>query len=374
MRPTQDLAYRARNWFWYWRVRQISGLTNEQLDQKCFGDHGRRRHFERLEASASDPDEIPLVDGKTLLELVNAWDLPGDRGPGPFACATRAFESPLWSFLATRDQAPTVFTDCIQNYAEKRGWMRVHDCDYALYAMFLGTDEPAIAHGVETTYSAMLHKLVNEVSPDATAVLIALFREAIHQVELENAIAIRNALTASIVWMGELLGIHRNVTQLIKQLSSDRVLSNRWITEADWRTNTNTPITPKLASRARIREFHAWVRWYTNRPQAFDGNGFGRFPLVPISARTEWLEAHRDFLEGVRREVGAMRHTHWTFSHSLVPENQAHAAQARIHADGLLAHISPPDIAPERFYTTRPNLELGGLPPAFPAPHQQATE
>ena len=368
MRPTQDLAYRARNWFWYWRVRQISGLTNDELDKKCFGAHGRRQHFERLEVTASDPDEMPLVDGKTLLELVDAWDAPEDGGAGPYACATRAFRSRLWSFLATRDVAQATYTDYIQHCAEDRGWMRAHDRDYALYAMFLGADEPAIEHGVETAYSAMLHKLVNDASPDATAMLIALFREAMYQVELENAIAIRKALTASIVWMGERLEIPRNMTQLIKQLAIDRVLSNRWITEADWRTQTNTPVTPRLTTRARIREFNAWVRWYTNRPAAFDGNGYGRFPLVPRSARTDWLEAHRDFLDEVREEVGALRQTHWNFGDSQVLENKAFAEKARIYAEGLLSHICPPDVAPERFYNSRPNLEMGGLPPAFPSP------
>lgn len=373
MRPTQDLAHRARNWFWYWRVRQISGLTNEQLDHKCFGAHGRRRHFERLEDSASDPDDMPLVDGKTLLALVDAWDRPEDGGPGPYAGATRDFGSKLWSFLASRDLAPSVYTDFIQQYAAERGWIRAHDRDYGLYAMFLGADEPAIEHGVETAYSAMLHRLVNEATPDTTAVLVALFREAMHQVELEYAIAIRKALTVSIMWMGEALGIPQNITQLIRRLVSDRVLSNRWITEADWRAQTNTPVTPKLATRARIREFNAWVRWYTKRPLAFDGNGYGRFPLVPRSARTDWLEAHRDFLDEVRGEVGAMRHAHWNFRDSLVPENRALAEQARIHADGLLSHICPPDAAPERFYTTRPNLEMGGLPPAFPRPQRGAS-
>ena len=366
MRPAQDLAYRARNWLWYWRVRQISGLTNEELDKKCFGAHGRRQHFERIEASASDPDEMPLVDGKTLLALVDAWDRPADGSPGPYAEATTGFKSKLWSFMAAREQHPAIYTDFIQQYAKDRGWMRAHDRDYPLYAMFLGEDEPAIENGVGTAYSAMLHKLVNEVTPDATAVLIALFREAIHRVELENAIAIRKALAAAIVWMGELLEIPRNVTQLIKQLASDRVLSNRWITEADWRKQTNTPVKPRLSTRARIREFNAWVRWYTNRPPTFDGNDYGRFPLVPRSARTDWLEEHRDFLDEVRREVGAMRHTNWKFRDSQVPENQALAEQARIHAAGLLSHICPPDAAPKRFYATRPSLEMGGLPPAFP--------
>ena len=371
MRPTQDLAYRARNWFWYWMIRQISGLSNESLDRRCFDPLKRPRHFERLQASAADPSVRTLVDDKTLLAVVDAWDAPEDGRPGPFACATQAFESKLWEFLATRDSPAAVYTDYIQHYAEQRGWMRAANRDFGLYAMFLGTDEPAIAHGVETAYSAMLHRLVNEMTPDATAVLVALFREAIHQVELENAIAIRKALRASIFWMGENLGIPRHVTQLVDRLVSDRILSNRWLTEADWRTQTNTPVKPGIAAGARIREFRAWVSWYTQRTHAQGGTGFGCFPIVPKSVRTEWLESHRDFLEQVRGEVGVLRQTHWSLHDSADPRNRAVAEQARIQADGLLSRICPPATASEGLYSTRPDLEMDGLPPAYPGPNRK---
>lgn len=368
MRPTQDLAFRARNWFWYWMVRKISGLSNAGLDGKCFGSHGRRRHFERLEASASNPDQMPLVNGMTLLELVDAWDRPEDGGRGPFARATDAFRSNLWSFLATRDQPPAVYTDFIQQYAEARGWLRISYRDYALYSMFLGTEEPAIEHGVETAYSAMLHKIVSESSPDAVAVLIALFREALNNVQLENAIAIQKVVRRSIALMGEELGIPAQVTKLIMKLTSDRVLSNRWITEDDWRSLTNTPVTPKLDTRGRIGEFKAWVTWYTNKSKVVNGDIYGGFPLVPRSLRTDWLEEHRDFLEHVLTEVYALQHTHQMFRDSLVPENKAMAEQAQFHAKGLLAHINPPDVEPETFYSARPNYEMDGLPSPF-RPH-----
>lgn len=244
--------------------------------------------------------------------------------------------------------------------------MRAGDRDYSLYKTFLGEAEPAIESGVSTAYSAMLHKLVNEATPDAAAVLLALFREAMHRVELEQAIAIRTALIASVAWMGQRQGIPENVTQLIKQLVRDRVLANRWVNEADWREETGTPIKRGKGSRARIREFQAWVTWYTRRPQAFDATGYGQFPLVPQSARTDWVEANRNFLEEVGREFHALRQHHINYRDSLVPENQRFAEEACIRADGLLSHISPPEAEATRFYgDSRPALEMGRLPTPF---------
>jgi hypothetical protein len=366
MRPTEDLAYRARNWFWYWRVRHISSLSNDQLDLKCFGDQGRKRHFERLQSSASSPDEVALVAGSTLLDLVDGWERPVDGRPGPYASLKRDFKSRLWEFLAGRDLAPSVYCDHIQEAADARGWMRAGDRDYSLYETFLGDAEPAIESGISTAYSAMLHKLVNEATPDATAVLLALFREAMHRVELEQAIAIRTALNASIAWMGHRHGIPERVTQLLRQLVRDRVLANRWVTEADWRKDTNTPVKRAMGSRARIREFQAWVTWYTRRPRAFDATGYGRFPLVPQSARTDWLETHRGFLEEVGREFHVLREQHINFRGSLIPEYRDIAEDARIRAEGLLSHFNPPEAEPTRFYdNSRPALEMGHLPTPF---------
>ncbi len=244
--------------------------------------------------------------------------------------------------------------------------MRAHTRDYPLYLTFLGRDEPAIELGVFTAYSAMLHKLVNDITPDATAALVALFREAMHHVELERAIAIRTALTTSIMNLGECLGIARNVTELIQQLARDRVLANRWVTEADWRKHTDTSLTRGITSRARVREFQAWVSWYTRRPKTFNYTGYGQFPIVPRSARTDWLEAHRYFLAQVEQEVSYLFQNHINLKDSEVPEIQRIAEDLRIRADGLLSHFNPPDPEPARFYTTRPNIEMGNLPEAYP--------
>jgi len=366
MRPTEDLVYRARNWFWYWRVREISGLSNDRLDSKCFSKQGRKRHFERMQSSASAPDKFALVEGKTLLTLVDRWDTPDDGGPGPFVCATKDFNSRFWDFLAGRNLDLSVYSDYIHRFAHSRGWIRAKAGDYGLYRTFLGEEEPAIEPGVSTAYSAMLHKLVNEATPDTSAVLLALFREAIHRVDLEQAIAIRTALSASIASMGHRHNIPSSVTRLISQLVDDRVLSNRCVTELHWRSETNTPVKSGIGSRARVREFQAWVQWYTGRPPGFDSTGYGLFPLVPRSVRTDWLESNRNFLSEVRMEADALKHDHLRFRDSIVPEYRRLSEEARIRAKALLSHVAPPEVEPVRFYgNARPALEMENLPTPF---------
>lgn len=366
MRPTIDLAYRARNWFWYWRVRAISGLSNERLDVKAFGNEGRRRHFERIQASASAPDEMALVDGVNLLSIVEGWDKPEDGTPGPFAGATEDFHSVLWDFLAKRDQEPAVFSDYIQAFAQKRGWMRVVGADRSLFATFLGCDEPAIEPGISMAYSAMLHQFANEATPDAIAALIALFREAMSRVQLEQAMAIRLALRCGIRTMCADLEIAEDASQLIWQLAMDRILADRWITQRDWRLATGTLDTSGQTSRERVRDFQAWVSWYTQRPADFEQADLGQLPLVPRSARTDWVEANHDRLMWLLLEAWRLRHQGWIWMDSIDPERRRAAKESLDKADLLLATVSPPASAPARFYQSRPRIEISQLPRAYP--------
>lgn len=366
MRPTIDLAYRARNWFWYWQVRKVSGLSNDQLDRKCFGEMGRRRHFEQIQASASAPNEVALVNGQTLLTLVDSLDRPSISEPGPYEVATQAFHSQLWFFLATRDLPPSVYTEFIQQYAENRGWLRISNRDRYLYAEFLGTDEPAIESGVSTAYSAMLHKLVNDRSPDSIAVLIALFKEAMNRVDLEQASTIRVAIRASIAWMGECLELKGDSLSLLGRLVNDRILRNRWISEADWRRATNTTRKTTISSRQRIRDFQSWVAWYTGQNRVLDENIHGLYPLVPRSERIDWLETNRNHISAALEQVNYLRTMRSQFIESESLEYRQIAEIIRIEEIELLSQIQAPDSEPERLYTSRPDLILNELPCPYP--------
>ncbi|HRP71751.1 MAG TPA: hypothetical protein PK743_03825 [Luteimonas sp.] len=361
MRPADDLAIRARNWFWYWRVRNISGLSNDQLDRKCFGDVARKRHFERLQQTAASPDEFALINGQTLLEIVDHWDAP-DGEDGPYASATKAFQSQAWTYLSTRDLAPNVYSDFVQKYVQEKGWIRARANELPLYITFLGQSEPAIQPGVSTAYSAMLHKLVNEATPEEFAVLIALFREAIHGVLLEQAIAIKSALTSCLSLMCRRYSMPDEFMRLLWILVDDRVFSNRWLTEADWRQHAGTHRKNKLSSRERMKEFRAWVNWYVNSARAIHQAGYGSFPIVPTSPRIDWLLSNRDLLMTAQKEILRLRNEHWMLEDSSSALSRSYAEDAQIEANRILKQHTPPDVESARFYVSCPPVEMGNLP------------
>ncbi|KFN45483.1 hypothetical protein K3217_18755 [bacterium BD-1] len=366
MRISDDLAFRLRNWFWYWQVRAISGLSDEGLDHKCFGEtENQRRHFERIRASASSPDRVKVVGDLTLLDAVDGWDQVDDGEPGPYAEAKRAFRSRFWEFLATRDLEACEYSEFIQKYVKERDWIRVSADDSALFRTFLGEEEPAIEQGISTAYSAMLHKLVEEATPDTAAVLVALFREAMHRVDLDQAIAIKSALSTAVMVMCRLAKIDGPTGHIIWQITKDRVLANHWITEAHWREHTQTPAKRNRSTRERIKEFQQWVWWYVARPLSFHNTGYGLFPIVPGSERTTWIEQNRGVLEAIHDDVSHYRREHLLTRDASDPAIRRHAEELREKADELVAAFPAPSGSPARFYFSRPNLEMEHLPPAY---------
>jgi hypothetical protein len=359
MRPADDLGYRARSWFWYWRVRQISRLSNRELDQKAFGDVVRKRHFERIQHSASSPDEVALFSGRTLLEVVDQWELPGTRAPRPFSEATAGFRSRLWEFLTRQDVAPAEYTNFIQEAVAARGWHRVHRRDRGLYREFLGEDEPALGPSDGTAYSAMLNKLVSDASPDSLALLIALFREAIHAVHLQEALLIQAAVTSAASLM--CADMPKTETRLIIQLVDDRVLANVWLTEADWRETTGRTRGLARNSRDRLIEFRAWVAWYIEKSPHHFTAGYCSSPIVPSSSRIAWIESNRALLSELYRDI-CERETDRVFSLLGTDWNEdqecTHPSDFSLQLAqemGLPTEASPrfPGGAP-RFYAERP--------------------
>lgn len=385
MRPAEDLAERARNWFWYWMVRRISGLSNEALDQKFLRTSERIRRFEVISESASSPAKIALRDGRTLLELVDMADRPAPDRPGPFAPATQAFESPFWDFLIpngprpayrgrrsscdasdlTSERASLSCSEFIQSYVHERGWLRLPNGSGSLYEIFLGPDEPAVEMRIGTAYSAMLHKLVAEQTLEAVAVLMALFREAIHNVDLKRAAAIKVALKGATTWLCQRYEMPDRMTKLLDSLVFDRILKNLWLTKADWQRAAEERTDPKINSRDRIKEFQRWVDWYISHPREGEPRRFGAFPIVPQSARTRWVESNRDALKKLNKAVWERRDVHgrWHDSPSIGARHLA--SQAKEEEARILLQVAPPLDPPERFFEEPPSLEIANLPKCY---------
>lgn len=359
------MGFRARTWFWYWLVRRISKWSDAQLDTKAFGDVRRKRHFERIQHSASSPDDVALFEGKTLLEAVDEWILPDNYAAAPFAFATAAYRSPLWDFLTRRDFKPGDYTLFIERAVATRGWHRVHLRDFGFYRALLGEAEPAIEAPEGMAYSAMLHKLANEATPDSLALLIALFREAIHAVRLRDALLIQPAITATVGWMCHRLQMPETITRLLDRLVDDRVLANIWLTEADWREQIGGQAGVPRNSRERLRQFRAWVTWYVDEFPRTSRANYSSFPIVPASPRIAWIEANRaSLLEAYQ----TMRRNEADSEYQLFAKFST-GEERRIDQSewGLrLAEAMgcPPEESP-RLYSERPALELGRLPRAY---------
>ena len=364
VRIPDDLAIRARNWFWYWQVRSISGMSNYQLDAKCFGRGGaeRKRYFERIEMTASDPDRMAMVNGRNVLAVVDRWTHPETGLPGAFKPATAGFRSKFWEFLTTVNSNPKPYSDFIQAYVVERRWVRLQVRDSFAYRTFYGRTGPALEEGVSTAYSAMLHKLVNEQSLDAAAVLIALFREAVHASLLKQAIAIKHALRATISLSVHDYGMPRTIELLIWHLVHDRVFTNVRISEDDWRRATGTRRKSKISTAERAREFQDWVRWYIGDANQLRRTGYGYYPIVPSSPRLRWLLQNREQLDDAAQRIGHCE----AEAHNLGDYESGRARQEaeslQREAQGLQSKVTPPQNPDERFYDKEPPMTLGDLP------------
>ena len=367
VRKPDDLAIRARNWFWYWQVRSISGLSNYQLDAKCFGRGGaeRKRYFERIETTASDPDRMATANGRKVLAVVDRWVHPTTDMPDAFKPATAAFRSKFWEFLTTASSDPKPYSDFIQQYVVERGWVRLQVRDSIAYRTFYGLTGPAIEEGVSTAYSAMLHKLTNEQSLDAAAVLIALFREAVHTGLLEQAIAIKHALRAAISLPVHDYDMPREVELLVWHLVHDRVFTNVWISEGDWRRVTGTHRKSKISTTDRAREFLEWVGWYTDDANQLRKTGYGYYPIVPSSPRLRWLLKNRDKLGSAVRRIGHCEEEAHNLAHYESELARAEAERLRSEAQNLRSEIAPLQNADELFYDKAPPWMSGNLPKPF---------
>lgn len=301
--------------FWYEEIRAISGLNDAGLDRKCFGeDCGRRRYFEGIRRSWSSPDARPIVDGRTVLQVVDSWDTNG-AGPGPYANATRNFRSKLWDFLANPDASPDDYTAHIQDYVSNHGLVRLSWHEVRLYRMLLGTSEPAVQNGA-LSHSAMLQELIKDRTIDALSVLIALFREAMAAFSLDRAVATRSAVRLCMNDMMTASLIPPQVEALFGVLIEARVLNNCWVSDAEWRSRAEG-CCRRPSSTERNRDLIRWINWYISHA-TMHVPIYGEAPIASRTAGISWVEQNRDAL------VRALWH-----------KGQAETAESRYASDHL---------------------------------------
>lgn len=281
-RPSLDLAIRLRNWVWYWLVRTESNLSDDALDAKYVRvmSGERPRLFFRIKSGGSSPDELRGYHShKSIYELVHE--------AGEFEAARLWFESPLWRFLTEPNLKPADFTAFIGVQLKRRGLFRARPEDLLPGRAVLGDDEPAFETGLTDNYQKSLRIAAMMCEMQTISLLAALFREAHGEFEAEIARHIEEKLMETIEHYLRTLPIPNRPKRCFRLLVQDRILRNRWITEADM------PVTPEHSALPRARQVKAFIDWYMSSKIDHLRSSVSTLPIVWNTERMHWYQVNR---------------------------------------------------------------------------------
>lgn len=227
--PPVDIAWRLRNWVWYWTVKRISGLSDEALDRRYLPESpngSRKRFFQRLRGLGSDPT-LPRAD----LDQGSVFQQVHGQGQGqPLEAAKSDFSSKLWDLLTNPRLRIEDHRRYINEVMKERGWYRLRTEDCRIAAAFLIDPLFGFPEGREHVYSAMLYHLEADPSADHIALLAALFREAMSEVALSEAIQLRSSLLACASKWIKSIEMPPPQRRLLTLLIEQRLVHNWWFT------------------------------------------------------------------------------------------------------------------------------------------------
>jgi hypothetical protein len=279
---------------WYWMVKQATGKSDEQLDKdylpQASKEGTRPRFFQRIRSLGSDPSR-----SRNDLKKKSVFECVHGEGSDPRLDAARdAFCSSLWSMLSDPSWSLEDYNSFIDEVIEREGWYRANEDDRKLALVFFRED-PAFGLGSdrEHVYSSMLTYFESNPTADNVAVLAALFREALGEVELEKAIQLRSALRGTTaLWLRRMGELPYEVSSLMQQLVEDRLVRNNWYTP----TLDSVPVNQRRYVRALAS---AHLKHSTGAMPKKASS-----PIVLRSPRLEWLAAHRSALEKAAEYIG----------------------------------------------------------------------
>ncbi len=226
--PPTDVAWRLRNWAWYWTVKQATGCSDERLDELYLPENptgNRRRFFQRVRSVGSDPTRLRSdLEGISVFQRVH----DGSGRPG-LRAAERDFKSRLWVLLTLPTLRVEEHRQFIDQLLAERGWYRLRHEDRPIVAIYLVTD-PSFGYpdGVDNVYSTMLAHLEAHPTADHVALLASLFREAMTEVDLAKAILLRSSLLVCTRAWANALGIPEVQRRLLVHLVEQRLIHQRW--------------------------------------------------------------------------------------------------------------------------------------------------
>lgn len=291
--PPADIAWRLRNWVWYWTVKRVSGLSDERLDALYLPESqagARRRFFQRLRSLGSDPT-IGRADlgGGSVFQQVHA----PDQAP-ELRVAEQNFRSALWDMLVRPRWGIEDHRQLIDQIIAERGWYRSRTEDRSIAGAFLQGDPTfGYAPGREHVYAAMLTYLESHPTADHVALLAALFREAMTEVALAEAEWLRvSLLTCVRNWLNALRMPAPQLTLLLL-LIAQRLVHGWWF----------TPNISLKAHGSQRRYVQALVEAHLATSPTGMTESYARHPIVLRSPRVAWINAHRAALEPIANTI-----------------------------------------------------------------------
>ena len=297
--PSMDIAFRVRNWGWYWLVKIIAAqqagknVSDLALDQKFTNRGGRcPAVFSRIRQTATSPDSVKgLGNGvKSICDCVHSTS--------GYLLAEKWFNSPLWKILTVKNMELEEIQKIIGSEISNRGYFRIKPEDVPVARAGLGSDEPALKRSPSSVYSAMLYHYIEcEVNPEYLGILCALYREAHlehqHQTAQHLETALRHAISVFTrkLMSDPVVKVDEKVVNLITLLIEDRVLHDRWHSIDD---------VKDLKAKTDLQKLQNFCNWYISKKRIGRQDSNSIYPIVNDTPRTQWLLQNKKKIKVIR--------------------------------------------------------------------------
>ncbi|MBS0219030.1 MAG: hypothetical protein JSR63_12765 [Proteobacteria bacterium] len=307
--PPLDIAVRLRNWLWYCLIKSLSGLSDDALDQAFAGSVGggkRPRTFYRFRTLGSSPTDKRGYRKNGLSVYVA---IHGEKNPerSSYEEARRAFESELWELLSEPKLSVARCREIVKTLMARRGLTRIDRDEVDVLKGLIDDPKVLIRLGLALPDEDMLEPFKLEADIDLIALLGALFKIALANVDLKRALVLQEAVEHAAARFLARWRAPEFLRDLLLHVLADRLFRNVWLDEQDWAIETGhkrvRSAEPSTDAQRR-REVQDFVAWYIS-----PGRRAGRrhpedygLPLIETPA-LKWTRQYRDALRAWRLAV-----------------------------------------------------------------------
>ena len=307
--PPLDIAVRLRNWLWYCLIKTLSGLSDDALDQEFAGSEGggkRSRTFYRYRGLGSSPTDKRGYRKKGLSVYVAVH---GETNPerSRYEEAQRTFTSELWELLSHPKLSVARCRQIVNTLIARRGLTRIDRDEAGVLRGLIDDPKLLVRLGLALPDEDMLEPFRLEADIDLIALLGALFKIALANVDLKRALVLQEAAEHAALRFLARWRVPEALRNLLSHVLADRLFRNVWLTEQDWATETGyqrVRSAEPCTDAQRRREVHAFVAWYIS-----PGRKAGRqhpedygLPLTEPPA-LRWTRQYKDALKAWRLAV-----------------------------------------------------------------------